>query len=83
MADCTETLEELNRFLDNELPDTLLGSVTSHLGQCTDCQQAFEFHFELRRVIRQKVLTDELPASLREKIASCFGDDVLGDTSNE
>jgi mycothiol system anti-sigma-R factor len=83
MADCTETLEELQRFLDNELPDTLLGSVTSHLGRCTDCQQAFEFHFELRRVIRHKALADDIPASLRAKIAACFGDDILGDASDE
>lgn len=83
MADCAQTLEELHRFLDDELPDSLRDSVTSHLGACTDCQQAFEFHFELRRVIRQKALADDIPPSLREKIVACFGDDVLGDTPDE
>ena len=48
-----------------------------HLAGCTDCQQAFDFHGELKRVVRQKAQNDEIPGSLLQKIAGCFGDDWL------
>lgn len=80
---CQQAIEELQRFIDEELPEALRGMVASHLGNCRDCQQAFEFHVELRRVIRSKATSDELPPSLREKLRSCFGDDLLDDTPNQ
>jgi len=78
MADCNETLRELETFLDGELTaDTLLG-IRAHLGTCQDCLQAFDFHAELRTVISAKCQSDEMPPGLLEKIQACFGDDALG-----
>jgi mycothiol system anti-sigma-R factor len=74
MADCEETLRELERFLDGELPTDEKHQVHHHLDGCLDCLQAFEFHYELKAVIRAKLLVDELPAGLRERVAACFGD---------
>lgn len=74
-TDCQGTLEELNRFLDQELPADLKAEVTSHLTSCVDCQQAFDFHGELKRVVREKAQRDEIPAGLMDKILGCFGDD--------
>ena len=34
MADCNETLRELDRFLDNELASEVLGEMMEHLDQC-------------------------------------------------
>lgn len=79
---CQQAIEELERFIDDELSEDLRGMVSGHLGQCGDCQHAYEFHVELRRVIRRKALTDDLPPSLRDKLRACFGDDMLGDTAN-
>lgn len=89
--DCLQAIEELQRFIDDELPEVLHEMVATHLGRCGDCHQAFEFHVELRQVIRTKALADEIPPSLREKLRSCFGDDTdndakgdtLGDTANQ
>jgi len=33
MADCNETLRELDRFLDNELASEVLGEMMEHLDQ--------------------------------------------------
>ncbi len=79
MTDCNETLHELNAFLDGELTPDLHGQITDHLTGCTDCHQAFDFHAELKAVIRVKCLNDEMPAGLLAKIEHCFNTDFDGD----
>lgn len=79
MADCNETLRELETFLDNELADGTRAAIQSHLGGCLDCLQAFDFHAELRTVISAKCKTDEMPPGLLSKIEKCFGEDFGGD----
>jgi len=81
MADCNETLRELETFLDGELGEETRSSIMSHLGGCMDCLQAFDFHAELRQVISAKCHSDEMPPGLLIKIEQCFGsvDEMLGD----
>lgn len=76
-GDCQSTLDELERFLDQELPDSDRAKIMGHLGGCIDCQQAFDFHGELKRVVREKAQRDEVPAGLMDKIRGCFGEDWL------
>lgn len=73
-SDCQGTLEELNRFLDKELPEPVKTEIMGHLGSCVDCQQTFDFHGELKRVVREKAQRDEMPPGLMDKILGCFGD---------
>jgi mycothiol system anti-sigma-R factor len=81
MADCVETLRELDRFLDNELASESVQEMAEHLERCGDCQQAFEFHAELRHIVKRAAAEDSLPASLLSKIEQCFGiDDNSDDT---
>jgi len=79
MADCNETLRELEAFLDGELSEHTHEAIDAHLTGCLDCLQAFDFHAELRIVIRQKCANDEMPAGLLDKIERCFGEDIDGD----
>jgi mycothiol system anti-sigma-R factor len=74
MADCNETLRELEAFLDRELSDESQDAIRTHLEGCLDCLQAFDFHAELKMVISKKCRNDELPPALLEKIVRCFGD---------
>ena len=78
MADCKETLDELYRYLDSELPPGRADEIVSHLKSCTDCQGAFEFHADLHRVIRLKSHSDEISPTFLDNLRGCFGDDVLG-----
>lgn len=78
MADCNETLKELERFLDSELPAERVSEIIGHLKGCTDCQGAYEFHAELRTTIRIKALRDELPDGFLDRLANCLGDDLMG-----
>ena len=74
MADCNETIRELDAFLDGELPDEVRAHIHEHLDGCMDCLQAFDFQAELKQAIRRKCSSDELPAGLMDKIQDCFGD---------
>lgn len=76
MADCSETLKDLERFLDSELATEKLELLTTHLGGCVDCQQTFEFHAELRQIVRQAVHHEPLPECLVDRIKECFGTDL-------
>jgi anti-sigma factor (TIGR02949 family) len=74
MADCNETLRELDAFLDRELSEETHVAIRAHLEGCPDCFQAFDFHAELKVVVSQKSRTDEMPAGLLAKLQQCFGD---------
>jgi mycothiol system anti-sigma-R factor len=79
MADCKQTLEELDAFLDGELSDQVRVQINDHIEGCVDCLQTFEFHAELKAVIRRKCSNDELPPGLLAKIEMCFDEDFDGD----
>jgi mycothiol system anti-sigma-R factor len=74
MADCNETLRELEAFLDDELSVEVHVAIRSHLEGCPDCLQAFDFHAELKIVIAQKCRNDEMPPGLLLRIEQCFGE---------
>ena len=79
MADCNETIRELDAFLDGELPDHLRTHIHEHLGSCMDCLQAFDFQAELKAAIRRKCSNDTMPAGLIGRIEQCFNTDFDGD----
>ncbi len=79
MADCNDTLRELETFLDDELSPDAHHAIRSHLEGCPDCLQAFDFHAELKSVIAAKCHNDEMPAGLLAKIERCFNEDFDGD----
>lgn len=78
MADCNETLREIETYLDDELSPEVHTAIHSHLEGCHDCLEAFDFHAELKMVVARKCANDEMPPGLLDKIARCFGD-VLPD----
>lgn len=79
MADCKQTLQELDAFLDDELSATTRAQIHNHLEGCVDCLQAFDFQAELKQVIRRKCSNDEMPPGLLAKIEMCFNEDFDGD----
>jgi mycothiol system anti-sigma-R factor len=72
MPNCQETLKELELFLDSELPHTRIEEIMGHLRGCTDCQGAFEFHAELRTIVRTKAKRDQLPDGFTDRLLACF-----------
>jgi mycothiol system anti-sigma-R factor len=72
MPNCQETLKELELFLDSELPKTRVEEIMVHLTGCTDCQGAYEFHAELRTIVRAKAKRDHLPDGFTDRLLACF-----------
>jgi anti-sigma factor (TIGR02949 family) len=79
MADCNDTIRELEAFLDRELSEDGHQAIHAHLDGCTDCLQAFDFQAELRTVIAAKCRNDEMPPGLLSRIEQCFNEDFDGD----
>ena len=79
MSECTDTMHELHTYLDHELSEQECEMVRSHLAECKDCNEAFDFHAKLRDTIRRKCRNDELPAGLIARIERCFNEDFDGD----
>lgn len=80
MADCSDSLEDLEQFLDSELATERLEHLRIHLDGCVDCQQTFEFHAELRQIVRQAAHHEPLPESLANRIKECFGTDLTDES---
>ena len=74
MGDCNETLRELERFLDGELPEPTKYVIQRHLDGCLDCLSAFDFHAELKIVISHKAKAERVPDGLLARIEQCFGE---------
>lgn len=77
--DCSQTLKELDLFLDAELSEDARTSIRHHLDACPDCLSAFDFHAELKQVIHKKCQENEMPADLLFRIEQCFDTDFDGD----
>lgn len=73
MADCEQTLHELERFLDGELDDGLKQAILEHASGCNPCMATLDFHAELQQVVREKARNDQMPADLRDKLEACLG----------
>jgi mycothiol system anti-sigma-R factor len=79
--DCEAALAEIYTYLDGELTDEKRTLIAGHIEGCNPCFEAFDFEAELRMVISTRCRNDELPETLRIRIAQKLtliarGDDV-------
>jgi mycothiol system anti-sigma-R factor len=65
---CRECDERLERYVDRELSASEISQVKQHLDHCPPCERRYEFHDELKRVIRVCCGTERAPDALREKL---------------
>jgi mycothiol system anti-sigma-R factor len=79
MADCNETLREMEAFLDGELTEDTTIALHAHLEGCRDCLQAFDFQAELKTVIAEKCRRDQMPPGLLARIERCLEADLDDD----
>ena len=82
-VDCEAALAGIYTYLDGELTDEKRLLIAGHLEGCNPCIEAFDFEAELRMVISTRCRNDELPETLRIRIAQKLtliarGDDVDG-----
>jgi mycothiol system anti-sigma-R factor len=64
---CQEALDELERFLDGELPDPSVGRIEAHLADCHPCMDRASFEEQLRALVKRGC-ADSAPPELVERI---------------
>lgn len=70
-GDCREALEELELYLDGELPESELGSIRQHLAACYPCADRASFEEQLRAIIRERCVErtpPDLHAAIRARL---------------
>ena len=67
-VDCQEAIHIIYHYLDGELTDDRRREIQHHLDDCMPCLEAYDFEAELRILIQRKC-RDEVPESLRIRIA--------------
>jgi mycothiol system anti-sigma-R factor len=72
--DCTETLLEVEAFLDGEVDPALAERITSHLSDCSPCTDRTEFRKHLKELVASRCIERDVPDELRERIRSLIAD---------
>lgn len=65
---CSETLREVERYIDGECLRELTVKVEAHLAGCADCSDHAEFKRHLKLLIATKCGGEQLPEGLAERI---------------
>lgn len=65
--ECTETLLEVEAFLDGEADPALADRIRTHLSDCSPCMDRAEFRQHLQSLVRDKC-TERVPTDLRDRI---------------
>ncbi len=66
-ADCERALDELQEYLDGEMPDGRLEEISGHLAACYPCADRKDFEAQLRSIVRRDCV-ESAPSGLRERI---------------
>ena len=66
---CQEALQDLERYLDGELPDADLSQIRDHLAACYPCADRATFEEQLRALVRDRC-AEKAPPDLMDRIRS-------------
>ena len=66
-VDCGDALDELQRYLDGELPEADLATIRQHLAACYPCADRATFEEQLRALVRERC-AESAPPQLIERI---------------
>src|SRR3974377_1130343 len=80
-GDCQDALHTLYDFLDGELTTERRAAIQRHLDDCAPCLHAFDFEMELKVVVKRSC-QDQVPDSLRTKIADALANASKPDTGD-
>jgi mycothiol system anti-sigma-R factor len=72
--ECTETLLEVEAFLDGEVDPALATRIRGHLGDCSPCMDRAEFRKHLKELVQSKCIEREVPDALLDRIRQLIAD---------
>jgi mycothiol system anti-sigma-R factor len=65
---CDGCQEKLERYVDRELTDQELSEVRGHLERCPPCEDRYQLHAGLKRLVKLSCDQGTAPPTLREKL---------------
>jgi mycothiol system anti-sigma-R factor len=65
--DCTEVLERVFFFIDNELPTADFASIQHHLDECRPCLQKYNLERTVKALVARSC-SEHAPQALRDKV---------------
>ena len=65
--DCSEVLERVFFFIDNELPTADYSEIQQHLDECALCLRKYDLERTVKMLVRRSC-AERAPAELREKV---------------
>ncbi|KQX69728.1 mycothiol system anti-sigma-R factor [Angustibacter sp. Root456] len=67
-TDCTEVLDRVYEYLDNELEELDCAKIRQHLDECGPCLKQYDLDLALKALIRRSCACEPAPQELRTKI---------------
>jgi mycothiol system anti-sigma-R factor len=65
--DCTEVLERVFFFIDNELPTADFAEIQHHLDECRPCLQKYDLERTVKALVARSC-SEHAPPALRDKV---------------
>jgi mycothiol system anti-sigma-R factor len=66
-TDCSEVLERVFFFIDNELPNADSAEIQHHLEECAPCLQKYDLERTVKALV-QRSCSEHAPETLRDKV---------------
>jgi anti-sigma factor (TIGR02949 family) len=66
--ECEQVLQQLERFLDGELPEPDRVVLDRHLNGCTPCMERADFKRHVRMLLASRCGGDQAPEALHDKV---------------
>jgi mycothiol system anti-sigma-R factor len=67
-TDCSEVLDRVYEYLDNELEELDCAKIKQHLDECGPCLRQYDLDLALKALIRRSCACEPAPTELRTKI---------------
>ena len=66
--DCSEYLERIVYFLDNELDEADCSAVQLHLDECGPCLEKYDLQRTVKAVVHRSCSSELAPSELRQRV---------------
>jgi mycothiol system anti-sigma-R factor len=66
-TDCSDVLERMFFFIDNELADADCGAIEQHLEECGPCLQKYDLERTVKALV-QRSCAEHAPEGLRDRV---------------
>lgn len=65
---CTEILDHLYEYIDNEMPTKDCADIKQHLDECAPCLEKYGLEQAVKALVHRSCGCDEVPGDLRRKV---------------